>query len=616
MTKSNEPFKDLIKSKDDIFEQHNKMADADFGRALETKRLGLHWIELPPQQRSSYPHAESLEEEFVFVVSGAPHVWINGYIYQLEPGCCVGFPAGTGIAHTFINNSPELAIMVVLGDRTKKENKCSFPINPELKDTHGDIWWENSPQQNIGPHDASIGNLNHQKPWTEVSFIKKISSLERKIGFSYPTDTEKFTEGLRLTDQVGLKSLGVWHEIMRPGKRSSWPHAHKCEEEAAILLKGTAKVWLNGYVHEMHPGDCVFFRPATGIAHVIFNDSADDVELLGIGQADGGGPEDKVFYPLHQTRNEQCHVEGYLWADAPKQEYFGTDFGIPIQRDLKIQIESTASDFLQATGDVLSAREAEYSLLIGLCELHRIKDSAVNNYVYATVRRGDRVLGGLCASEKNLVLPALEEPVLKNIAEFLKDKNIKFPGVVGPALTSEAFSRIWSQLTNQSCRLGMGQKIYRLDTVTMPKDISGQLALAGMEHIALVGQWLLEFSVESLPHEPTSLQKTSEIAVAKIEKQEVYLWLDIDGTPLAMNMVGRPTKNGISVSAVYTPPTLRRKGYASALVAHTSQRMLNSGRKFCVLYTDAANPTSNKIYQQIGYNEVALSKHFVFGDLG
>ena len=56
--------------------------------------------------------------------------------------------------------------------------------------------------------------------------------------------------------------------------------------------------------------------------------------------------------------------------------------------------------------------------------------------------------------------------------------------------------------------------------------------------------------------------------------------------------------------SVYTPPALRRRGFASALVAAVSAVGLASGKEVCVLYTDLANPTSNSIYQKIGYRPV------------
>lgn len=80
---------------------------APFGRHFGLTRLGIHHERLLPGRRTSYPHAESAEEEFVYVIEGAPDVWLDGELYRLGPGDAVGFPAGTGIAHTFLNNTEE-----------------------------------------------------------------------------------------------------------------------------------------------------------------------------------------------------------------------------------------------------------------------------------------------------------------------------------------------------------------------------------------------------------------------------------------------------------------------------------------------------------------------------
>ena len=68
--------------------------------------------------------------------------------------------------------------------------------------------------------------------------------------------------------------------------------------------------------------------------------------------------------------------------------------------------------------------------------------------------------------------------------------------------------------------------------------------------------------------------------------------------------VGSQTPNGVRIGPVYTPPEARNRGYASALVAAISQAQLDAGRRFCFLFTDLANPTSNHIYQMIGYEPV------------
>ena len=78
----------------------------------------------------------------------------------------------------------------------------------------------------------------------------------------------------------------------------------------------------------------------------------------------------------------------------------------------------------------------------------------------------------------------------------------------------------------------------------------------------------------------------------------------VDGAVSLAGFGGR-TPNGIRVGPVYTPPDLRGRGYASALTADLTRRLLAGGRRFCFLYTDLANPTSNSIYQRIGYRPVS-----------
>jgi predicted GNAT family acetyltransferase len=89
-----------------------------------------------------------------------------------------------------------------------------------------------------------------------------------------------------------------------------------------------------------------------------------------------------------------------------------------------------------------------------------------------------------------------------------------------------------------------------------------------------------------------------------------YVWED-KGVPVAMASLGRPTKNGISVKTVYTPPEYRKQGYGTALVAAVSAEGLRRGKKFCVLYAENTN-LANSIYQQAGYEFVTESSQYVF----
>ena len=81
-----------------------------------------------------------------------------------------------------------------------------------------------------------------------------------------------------------------------------------------------------------------------------------------------------------------------------------------------------------------------------------------------------------------------------------------------------------------------------------------------------------------------------------------YLW--DDGGPVSVAAAGGPTPNGVRIGPVYTPPAMRGRGYGSAVTAAASQAQIDHGRRFVFLFTDLSNPTSNKIYQAIGFRPV------------
>lgn len=127
-----------------------------FAKKLGLTRLGIHHELLKPGRRTSWPHAESDEEEFAYVIEGTPDVWIDGHLHRLEPGDGVGFPAGTGITHTFINNTDEDVRLLVVGEPNKKENRVFYAVHTDRNDylKESGYFWENHPVRELGPHDG------------------------------------------------------------------------------------------------------------------------------------------------------------------------------------------------------------------------------------------------------------------------------------------------------------------------------------------------------------------------------------------------------------------------------------------------------------------------------
>jgi hypothetical protein len=199
----------------------------------------------------------------------------------------------------------------------------------------------------------------------------------------------------------------------------------------------------------------------------------------------------------------------------------------------------------------------------------------------------------------------------EEIARFLLKNNIKIPGVIGPDVDSEKFAKSWSELNQCKLRLGMNQRIYVLKKVESVSNISGRARLACDVDIPLLAKWIENFYLDALPWEMPTKEKILQNAIARIPQKMTFIWEE-NGYPVSMSSLTRPTQRGITVNAVYTPPEYRKKGFATALVASVSTEGLSRGKNYCMLYTDLANPTSNSIYQKIGYKPIADSKNFIF----
>ncbi len=125
------------------------------GRAAGMLEIGLHLVRLEPGHRTSYPHAEEKEEEFVLVLEGEVDAWIDGELHPMKQGDLAAFPAGTGICHTFLNNGERTARLLVGGARNRADNRIYYPLNPERKgDMPWSHWWDDIPLREQGPHDG------------------------------------------------------------------------------------------------------------------------------------------------------------------------------------------------------------------------------------------------------------------------------------------------------------------------------------------------------------------------------------------------------------------------------------------------------------------------------
>jgi predicted GNAT family acetyltransferase len=158
----------------------------------------------------------------------------------------------------------------------------------------------------------------------------------------------------------------------------------------------------------------------------------------------------------------------------------------------------------------------------------------------------------------------------------------------------------------------MAHGVYAARAALVPEGVAGRMREAEEADRALLLEWILAFQDEALPEDAPhiDLERALDRRLAS-ETDGFALW-EVDEEPVSLCGYGGPTPRGIRIAPVYTPPGLRRHGYASALTAHVTKRLLDGGRTFCFLYTDLANPTSNKIYMDVGYELVCEAADYVF----
>ena len=258
---------------------------------------------------------------------------------------------------------------------------------------------------------------------------------------------------------------------------------------------------------------------------------------------------------------------------------------------------SDAASFLAEAGPLLEGAEAENNLIIG--QANRLVHNPMSEGLsyFAVIRnRGEVVAAALRTSPpSHLVLTRMSGGGLEPLLDDVLD--LELTGFNGPVETARAFASLWSQRTGNSASVHFELRIYELSRVEPVPQPPGRFRLATEADtdlmVSFVAGVMATVGDTSDPHSQTE---------RRVAERSLFLWED--GEPVCCASLSDPTPNGIQIDNVYTPPEHRQKGYATACVAALSQHLLDSGRRFCFLFTDLANPTSNSIYQKVGYRPV------------
>jgi uncharacterized protein len=277
-----------------------------------------------------------------------------------------------------------------------------------------------------------------------------------------------------------------------------------------------------------------------------------------------------------------------------------------------------AAAFFAEAGPLLLADEARHNLILGLAGTIRDSPGHYSERDFWLVRDGgSTAAAALRTPPYNLILARPRSPqALAALVEAVAGEEL--PGVVGAEPEALEFAELWTRHTGIPARTNMRQGVYELERVEPLPATPGSARVATPDDRELALRWFIAFAEEALHQGGPGSDRADEMIDFRLSSPSsgLLLWED-DGEPVSLAGWGGPTPNGIRIGPVYTPPELRGHGYATALTAELSRRLLDGrlfagGRRFCFLYTNLANPTSNAIYERIGYRRVAESAEIAF----
>lgn len=215
----------------------------------------------------------------------------------------------------------------------------------------------------------------------------------------------------------------------------------------------------------------------------------------------------------------------------------------------------------------------------------------------------EQVIGAVSMTPPyGLLLAQLPAGSERSLAEELRARGTAVPDANGTVEAVRRFTSCWLAGTELTAETLLEQPMFRLGELVAPDPMpDGSGRLATQAALELLVEWVQAFHDEAEPRGSTPSRPMYE---RRVELGLFWFWLNEQGNPVSL--AGRTvTIAGVSrVAPVYTPPEHRRRGYAAAVTAACSRHALETGADQVVLFTDAKNPTSNGVYQRLGYRRI------------
>jgi hypothetical protein len=259
-----------------------------------------------------------------------------------------------------------------------------------------------------------------------------------------------------------------------------------------------------------------------------------------------------------------------------------------------------AGEYLDRVGVFLRRRPIEHSVLLSTAATHAgTAVMAAEPNLWLWVGDDQEVVAtAQLTPPHGAYLSTGPAEAMRTLARTLWRLRPELPGVTGMDTAPQEFATEWSRLGGPQATTAMRLGLYAADEVSIPSGIAGRLRLATGGDAPLLRSWTRRFVAEA-GAKPTGNDEVGP----RIDAGLLLVW-EVDGAVVSMAAVS-VAQGGVSrISLVYTPAENRQHGFASACVASLTARELATPGRTCMLFTDLANPTSNGIYQAVGYRRV------------
>ncbi|GLV61570.1 acetyltransferase [Bacillus mycoides] len=267
---------------------------------------------------------------------------------------------------------------------------------------------------------------------------------------------------------------------------------------------------------------------------------------------------------------------------------------------IQLHVYEEVLRFKEDVTSFLEKNEQANNLILGVLQV-------VQEPIFmAVAKRGEEVTIVFLQTVERQMIVATSEIAEEDIVELAKELTKVYPDIPGFIGNKKVIKKLAEEiaiLEQKKIVVGMEQGVYELKRVKK-KWNDGIFRTINSDELPLIEKWIYQFCEDVKL--PTTKEEAKQTAHTLITTNRLF-GLEVGGKLVSVAAKTRPTTNNITVNFVYTPKEERKKGYASNCVAALSQRMLDEGYKTTTLYTDLANPTSNKIYQEIGYEEIMES---------